>query len=250
MPARPLADGGPLDFGASSVVVIGGSSGIGLGIARRFAGLGATVTVTGTGVSPEDYKHAEDLVPFRYRRLDVTDDEAVASFAGEIDALDVLVCSQGTVAYSRREYQMETFRHVIEVNLGGTMACCTALHRALAARRGSVVAVGSTSSFVATPGQPAYGASKGGLRMLVSSLARAWARDGMRVNGIAPGFVETKLTTVTRERPLAYEETLERIPLARWGRPDEMGDAAVFLASSMASYITGQMLLVDGGLTL
>jgi 3-oxoacyl-[acyl-carrier protein] reductase len=85
---------------------------------------------------------------------------------------------------------------------------------------------------------------------LVKSLARAWARDGIRVNGLAPGLVATELTSVSRDNPAVYEESLRKIPLGRWGNPEEMGDAATFLVSSRASCITGQMLVVDGGLTL
>ncbi len=110
--------------------------------------------------------------------------------------------------------------------------------------------VGSTSSFIATPGQPAYSASKGALVTLTKSLAHAWARDGIRVNGIAPGFVRTKLTERSHEDPSVYDGTIARIPLRRWGSAEEMGDAAVFFGSTMSSYVTGQMLLVDGGITL
>jgi 3-oxoacyl-[acyl-carrier protein] reductase len=240
----------PFDFGDAPVVVIGGSSGIGLGIARRFADFGAAVTITGTRRSAADYDNAAGLDGLVYQQLDVTDDGGVAALASKVDDCRVLVCSQGIVVYGRREYELETFRRVLEVNLAGSMSCCQSFHPALARAAGSVVLIGSTSSFIATPGQPAYGASKGGLRSLVASLARAWARDDIRVNAIAPGFVETKLTAVTRERPAAYDATIAKIPLARWGKPAEMGDAAVFLASPMASYITGQMLLVDGGMTL
>lgn len=164
---------------------------------------------------------------------------------------DVLVYSAGTVAYRRAEYDIATFRQVVEVNLIGAMSCCTAFHETLTrAADAAVLLVGSTSSFIATPGQPAYGASKGELVTLVKSLAKAWARDGIRVNGLAPGLVDTKLTTASRENPKAYAASLERIPLGRWGTPEEMRDAAAFLVSPLASYITGQMLLVDGGTTL
>ena len=117
-------------------------------------------------------------------------------------------------------------------------------------RQGAIVLVASTSSFIATPGQPGYGASKGALLTITRSLAQAWAKRGIRVNGVAPGFVKTRLTRRSHEDPAVYEETLARIPLGRWGLAQEMGDAALFLASPMASYITGQTLLVDGGITL
>ena len=205
----------PLYFCGAAVVVIGGSSGIGLGIARRFADFGGAVTITGTRRSAADYDNAVGLDGLGYEQLDVTDDRGVAAFASSIEDCRVLVGSQGTVVYGRGEYDMDTFRRVLEVNLTGTMSCCQRFRPALSRSAGSVVLIGSTSSFIATPGQPAYGASKGGLRSLVASLARAWAGDDIRVNAIAPGF-ETKLTTVTRERPAAYEATIAKIPLARW----------------------------------
>jgi 3-oxoacyl-[acyl-carrier protein] reductase len=112
------------------------------------------------------------------------------------------------------------------------------------------VVLGSTSTYIATPGQPGYGASKGALLTLVKSFAHAWAHESVRVNGIAPGFVETKLTHRTSSDPKRFEASLDRISLRRWGRAEEMGDAGLFLASPTTSYITGQMLRVDGGITL
>lgn len=141
----------------------------------------------------------------------------------------------------------------VNIDLNGVMHLCTCFRDLLQGsdeREGSIVLVGSTSSFIATPGQPAYGASKGALLTLTKSLAQAWARKGIRVNGIAPGFVKTRLTQRSYEDENVYADTVSRIPLGRWGEPEEMGNAAVFLASPMASYITGQMLLVDGGITL
>jgi 3-oxoacyl-[acyl-carrier protein] reductase len=235
-------------LGGRSALVVGGSSGIGLGIARRLLAAGATVHITGTRDADA---YGDDVAGLEYHRLDVVDDLAVADLADRRNSLHILVYSAGAVAYRRAEYDIATFRRVVEVNLIGAMSCCTAVHPTLAsADDAAVLLVGSTSSFIATPGQPAYGASKGGLVTLVKSLAKAWARDGIRVNGLAPGLVETKLTTASRENPRAYAASLERIPLGRWGTAEEMGDAAAFLVSPLASYITGQMLLVDGGATL
>jgi 3-oxoacyl-[acyl-carrier protein] reductase len=227
---------------------VGGSGGIGLGIAQALLAQGAEVHLTGTKPSPDDYA---DLDPrFHYHQLDVTDDGAVEGLLPGLAALDVLVCSQGTVAYQRNEYDLATFRQVVDVNLTGVMSACVRFHEPLGAARGTVVVVGSIASFVSTPGQPAYSASKGGLRTLVMSLADAWARDGIRVNGLAPGFVATRMTTATTGNAKAYGASLAAIPMRRWGTPAEMGAAALFLASPMSAYVTGQMLLVDGGLTV
>ncbi len=239
-----------IDFDGRTVLVAGGSSGIGLGTARRFEQAGATVHITGTRPSAGDYPEG-DLNGLEFHQLDVADPTAATALAASFGDLDVLVPSVGTVAYGGAEYDIDTFRKVIDVNLNGVMALCTAFQPQLAASDGaSIVIIGSTSSFIATPGQPAYSASKGALVTLTKSLAAAWAKHGIRVNGVAPGFVNTKLTSRSHDDPDVYEATLRRIPMRRWGEPEEMGDAVLFLASSMAGYITGQMLLVDGGITL
>jgi len=242
-----------IDLRGRVALVAGGSSGIGLGIARRFEAAGVTVHVTGTRAAASAYPEGE-LDGLVYHPLDVADDAAVRKLADELDApLDALVSSVGTVAYGGAEYQIETFRQVMDVNLNGVMHLCASFRDHLkrdADATSSIVLVGSTSSYIATPGQPAYGASKGALVTLTRSLAQAWAKHGIRVNGVAPGFVDTKLTRRSREDAEVYAQSLERIPLGRWGEPEEMGDVAVFLASPMASYVTGQMLLADGGITL
>ena len=239
-----------IDFTGRRVLVAGGSSGIGLGTARRFQLAGADVHVTGTRTSAADYPDG-DLDGLAFHQLDVAEPGAAEKLAAEFGTLDVLVPSVGTVAYGGAEYDIETFRQVIDVNLNGVMALCTAFRPQLTeSDAASIVMIGSTSSFIATPGQPAYSASKGALVTLTKSLAAAWARHGIRVNGVAPGFVNTKLTSRSHDDPDVYDATIKRIPLRRWGEAEEMGDAVLFLASSMASYITGQMLLVDGGITL
>ncbi|WP_040496098.1 SDR family NAD(P)-dependent oxidoreductase [Ilumatobacter nonamiensis] len=239
-----------IDFTGRQVLVAGGSSGIGLGTARRFQMAGADVHVTGTRASAADYPDG-DLDGLVFHQLDVADPGAAEALATGFDALDVLVPSVGTVAYGGAEYDIDTFRQVVDVNLNGVMALCTAFRSHLTeSEAASIVIIGSTSSFIATPGQPAYSASKGALVTLTKSLAAAWAKHGIRVNGVAPGFVNTKLTSRSHDDPDVYESTISRIPMRRWGEPEEMGDAALFLASSMAGYVTGQMLLVDGGITL
>ena len=240
-----------IEFAHSTVLISGGSSGIGLGIARCFLEAGATVHVTGTRSSAADYEHATELEGIHYHSLDVCDEASTAALIESLDALDVLVCCAGSVAYGRKEYTLETFKEIIDINLNGVMNLCTASHDKLKqSEQSSVVVIGSTSSFIATPGQPAYSSSKGALVTLTKSLASAWARDGIRVNGIAPGFVATKLTERSRSDEGIYEASLQRIPLKRWGEAAEIGNATLFMASPLASYVTGQMLLVDGGITL
>jgi 3-oxoacyl-[acyl-carrier protein] reductase len=120
----------------------------------------------------------------------------------------------------------------------------------LAQSRGSIVIVSSVSGTKANIGNPAYAASKAGAISLTKTLGQAWARDGIRVNGLAPGLVDTKLTQVTTRNPERLEATLAAIPQGRMGTPQDMAGAAIFLASPLASYVTGHTLIVDGGLTL
>ncbi|GMN02954.1 SDR family NAD(P)-dependent oxidoreductase [Erythrobacter sp. MTPC3] len=242
----------PLDFTGKSVLVIGGSSGIGNGIAQGFRERGAEVIVTGTRPDAGDYLEAEDsdFSGIDYAQLNVTGRDAVEALAQQIGAVDVLIQSQGIVRYGKREFAREGWDEVIDVNLNSVMDCARAFHDGLTERGGSMVVVSSVASFTATLGNPAYGASKAGAASLVKSLGEAWARDGVRVNGIAPGLVPTKLTTVTTEHPDRRDGALASIPLRRFGTPADMAGAALFLASPLASYMTGQTLVVDGGLTL
>jgi len=234
-----------IDFAGKTVLVTGGSSGIGNGIARVFRRAGAQVHVTGTKAKKADYD--SDLEGMAYYQLDVGDDRAVDAFTPDFKRLDTLVNSVGTVAYKKQEFQMPGWRRVMDVNLNGVMHCCTKFQPMLAASKGSIVIISSMASFHATRGNPAYSASKGGLRTLTMTLAEAWGKDGVRVNAVAPGFVDTKLTKITRDNPALYEASIRNTPLGRWGDPMEMGTAALFLASDMASYITGAMIPVDGG---
>lgn len=241
-----------IDFGGKTVLVIGGSSGIGNGIARQFRDHGADVFAAGTKPSANDYDPAEgcDLEGLNYFQLNAADQDALEALDPPFKTLDVLVACQGIVIYRQGEYQMEGFRHVMDVNLNSIMASCLKFHDMLAETGGSIIILGSGASFKAVRGNPAYSASKGGLKTLTMTLGEAWARDGIRVNGIAPGFVDTKMTKVTRDNPERYEGTLGGIPMRRWAQPEEMGSVALFLASPLASYVTGQMIWVDGGMGL
>jgi 3-oxoacyl-[acyl-carrier protein] reductase len=242
----------PLDFTGQRVLVIGGSSGIGNGIAHGFRARGAEVTVTGTRPDFGDYLEAEDsdFTGLAYRQLNLTDRTAAERLAGEIGAVDVLVLSQGTVRYGRQEFSREGWDAVVEINLNSVMDSASAFHPALAASRGAIIIVSSVAAFKSTIGTPAYAASKAGAASLTKTLGEAWARDGIRVNGIAPGLVPTKLTSVTTDNPERLEASLRKIPLRRMGTPEDMAGAALFLASPLSAYITGQTLVVDGGLTL
>ena len=241
-----------LDFSGKQVLVVGGSSGIGNGIAQAFRGHGALVAVCGTRGSAADYadEAGSHLDGLDYARLDVSDAQAIVSFRPSFERLDVLVLAQGAVIYRRGEFQMDGFRKVLEVNLMSLMACATKFEAMLSASKGSLIIVSSTAAYHSTMGNPAYNASKTGAVGLTRTLGEAWAENGIRVNGIAPGLVDTKMTKATTANPKRLEGAIERIPLKRLGTPADMAGAALFLASPLSSYIIGQTLVVDGGLIL
>lgn len=238
----------PLDFTGKTVLVVGGSSGIGNGIAQGFRRHGAQVQVWGTRASAADYQGQEgsDLQGLGYAQVDVSDFEAVRA-APALQALDVLVLCQGTVAYGREEFRIDTFRRIIDVNLNSLMACAEKFRDALAATQGSLITISSVGGLRATRGNPAYAASKAGAIHLTHTLAQAWAHKGIRVNGVAPGLVDTKLTKVTMNDAERLRERLAGIPAGRLGTPEDMAGACLYLASSLASYVMGQTIVVDGG---
>ena len=241
-----------LDFTGRQVLVVGGSSGIGNGIAQAFHVRRAHVAVCGTRANAADYAAEEGshLEGLDYFRLDVSDPRAIEEFNPHFDRLDVLVLAQGAVIYQRGEFEIVGFRKVLEVNLISLMACAAKFHAMLHATKGSLIIVSSTAAYHSTMGNPAYNASKTGAVGLTRTLAQAWAEDGVRVNGIAPGLVDIKMTKVTTSNPKRLEGALARIPLKRLGTPADMAGAALFLASPLSSYIIGQTIVVDGGLIL
>ena len=242
----------PLDFSGKTVLVVGGSSGIGNGISQAFRRQGAEVHVWGTRPSAAEYKPEEgcDLTGLRYSQVDVSDFAAIAAHQPAFSSLDVLVLAQGAVLYRRAEFEMEGFQKVMDVNLNSLMACAGKFHDMLAASKGALITISSTAAFHSTKGNPAYNASKAGAVGLTRTLAEAWARDGIRVNGIAPGLVATKMTKVTTDNPERLQGAIAGIPMRRLGTPEDMAGVALFLASPLSSYVLGQTIPVDGGLIL
>ncbi|WP_202842585.1 SDR family NAD(P)-dependent oxidoreductase [Luteimonas saliphila] len=241
-----------LDFSGRTVLVVGGSSGIGNGIAHEFHTRGAQVHVWGTRAGAQDYAGSagSDLEGLGYTQVDVSDPDAIAAAPLPFDTLDVLVLSQGTVLYKRQEFERVGWDEVMAINLDSVLHCARRFEQQLESSRGSVIVVSSIAAYMATVGTPAYAASKAGAVSLTRTLGQAWAPRGIRVNGIAPGMVETKLTAITTEHPQRRERALSKIPLGRFGLPADMAGVALFLASPLSAYVTGQTIVVDGGLTL
>lgn len=240
------------DFTGKTILVVGGSSGIGNGVAHGFRERGGKVHVWGTRATAADYAGVEgsDLEGLGYSCVDVGDPDQIEAAPLPFDSLDVLVLCQGTVVYKRGEFQREGWDRVMAVNVDSLMHCSMKFREQLMAAKGSIIIVSSVAGFGANKGNPAYAASKAGAVSLVRTLGQAWAPDGIRVNGFAPGLVDTKLTKVTTENPKRLEGSLRAIPAGRLGTPQDMAGAALFLASPLASYVNGQTLIVDGGLIL
>jgi 3-oxoacyl-[acyl-carrier protein] reductase len=237
-----------LDFSGQTVLVVGGSSGIGNGVAQAFRAQGATVHVWGTrDAASYDAGAGSDLTGLRHTQLDVSDFAAVAGAPVAFEALDVLVTCQGLAVYGRKEFEMETFQRVVDINLNSVMACCMKFQDMLAAGKGRAVVFGSIAGYHTSLGNPAYAASKAGVHMLVRTLGETWCRHGIRINGIAPGLVMTRMTQVTTADPERREVQIRKIPMRRFGTLDDMAGPALFLASDLSAYMTGQTLVVDGG---
>lgn len=240
-------------------IITGGTSGIGLAIAKAFAANGADVIIIGT--NEEKAKRAiEEINSLKHSPschasfclLDVSDTEKVK---GSIDNLlkqwqniDILVnCAGITRDKLLMRMELEDWMEVMQVNLRSVFNFTKAVLRPMMkAKKGRIINISSVIGLTGNPGQVNYAASKAGMIGFSRSLAKEVATRGITVNTIAPGFIKTPMTEVLKEDQ--KESILKSVPMARFGNPEEIANAALFLASDLSSYITGEVIAVDGGM--
>lgn len=225
-------------------LVTGGSSGIGAAIVGALSACGVGVEFTGLTEEEVDAAQVPDTATGHV--LDMADHDAIETLARSLDTLDILVNCAGMIARGS-EFEPDMFDRVLQVNLSGTMRMCVATKPQLAKAGGCIVNTASMLSFFGGPTVPAYTASKGGVAQLTKSLAAAWAADSIRVNAIAPGWIETPLTSQLVRDEARSRSLLERTPMNRWGRPEDIAGPVVFLCSPAAGFVTGAIIPIDGG---
>jgi NAD(P)-dependent dehydrogenase (short-subunit alcohol dehydrogenase family) len=238
------------DRSAQVAVVTGGSSGIGAAVIKVLGEVGVTC------VSLDLRESLQPQAGVRYLTADVTDRSALAAAFESIDAhegrVDILVNNAGFQRVGRtEEYDPDSWREVIDVHLFGMFHCTAlAIPRMKAQGGGAIVSVASTAAIVGLPGRGPYGAAKGAIASFTRSLAVELAQSGIRVNSVAPGSTMTPLVQKGLDDGSIGPDFIKQIPMRRLAHPDEIARCIRFLASDDASYVTGAMLVVDGGWTI
>ncbi|TPK72155.1 SDR family oxidoreductase [Mesorhizobium sp. B2-3-3] len=242
-------------------VITGGASGIGFEAARALGTCGARVVLLDMNASglnaAAGMLKAGGVASVEGRVLDVTDPRAVEAMAAGIvedfGQVDILVNSAGIARLNTAlDTPDEEWRLVMDVNVNGVYWASRAFGRSMVARgKGSIVNLGSMSGLIINRPQtaPSYMVSKGAVHMMTKALAVEWAKSGVRVNALAPGYVGTEMTLKMRERPELFNTWLDMTPMGRLGEPQEIASAILFLASPASSYVTGAILSIDGGYT-
>ena len=242
------------DFSGASVLVTGGTGGLGNGIAEAFRDAGADVTITGTRGSAVDYEGG--LSGFRYIQLDVEDRAQIDEVAAALPKLDILVNSAGLalMMLGLDEYDPDNFERAVTMHLTGVYRlaarCIPLLEKSTLPGGASIICMASMSSYFGIEHVPGYGAGKTGLLGMIRAMAVHWAKSNIRINGMAVGLARSKMTGMVFDTPDLSEPMLARVPLGRHGEPSDIAGAALFLSSDAASWITGQILPIDGGFSI
>jgi NAD(P)-dependent dehydrogenase (short-subunit alcohol dehydrogenase family) len=245
-----MMNGVSFDFTGTKVLVTGGTSGIGYAVSSAFADAGASVTVTGTRSSAADYD--TELSRFTYAQLEMRDGEAVDALAAGLGTLDVLVNNAGAnFPDGLDEWSPEGFSASLAMNVEGAQRLSVRSREALAkssmAGGASVVNMISMMTYRATTIVPGYSSSKAALLALTRNLALHFVNDGIRVNAVAPGLIDTPMTAPMKPYPEMLDGELAKQMMRRMGTPEEIAAAVLFLSSSASSFTTGTALAIDGG---
>ena len=230
-------------------LVSGASRGIGLTIAQSFSKAGATVF--GVGRSPA----VEQVEQILYQQCDISDQKHFSQICQDIfsknGSLDIYVHAAGiTNPNISKEIEFNSFNETLAINLIAAYSCCSVVLRYMCQQgSGSIINITSIASVLGFPNNPGYVASKGGLRMLTKALAIDMAEKNIRINNLAPGYIHTSMTEKSFRDPIKHMERQDRMIIKRWGKPQDLVGAAIFLASDASAYITGQDIFVDGGWT-
>jgi NAD(P)-dependent dehydrogenase (short-subunit alcohol dehydrogenase family) len=260
MASTPHAYPERFDLSGTQAVVTGGASGIGYESVRALGQCGARPILLDRdagALERAQQQLRDERIDAAIYRVDVTDADAVRRAADEIVAregrIDTLVNSAGIARLnSALDTPDEEWRQVMDVNVNGTFWMARAFGRHMVAQRaGSIVNLGSMSGVIVNRPQCAasYMASKGAVHMLTKALATEWAKDNVRVNALAPGYVGTEMTLAMRARPELFDVWMDMTPMGRCGEPAEIASTVVFLASRASSYMTGSIVSIDGGYT-
>lgn len=229
---------------SATAVITGGATGIGLACSKHFQSMGWRVIALGLD------REAELPGDLEFRRVDVTNAAEVEGALADLEGIDTLVNAAGMLLSDGREWPIDGFRKVMDVNVNGSHLVTITARPLLTKRRGSVINVASMWSYFGSARNPAYTASKGAVVALTRAHAAALAEFGVRVNAVAPGWIATRLSDGAISNPERAPDILKRIPMARWGEPEDVAAVVGFLASDAARYMTGAILPVDGGYSI
>ncbi len=242
------------DLTGRRALITGSSQGIGFALARALGSAGAAVVLNGRDAGKLDTAAAvlrDEGIAVEVAAFDVTDHAVVTDAVGRLGALDILVNNAGIQRRAPLEdFPAPTWHELMRTNLDSVFFVARAVARDMIARkRGKIINICSVQSELGRPGIAPYAASKGAVKMLTKGMCADWARHGLQVNGIGPGYFETALTSALVSDPVFSDWLCKRTPAGRWGRVEELAGAAIFLASAASDFVNGQILYVDGGLT-